>query len=168
MHVVGSMMFKDWVGVSSRVKTALRRRGRSEQEADDLVHEAFLRLELYQRERPVEKPEAFLMRTALNLSVDAHRSRATRGEEVLLDDVDIIDTAPGIEEVLLSRERLRRLSECLARLNHKTRAILLAHRVDGLSYQEIGRLHGLSISSVEKQVAKATLLITAGMEGWYP
>lgn len=162
------MLFKDWVSVSSRVKAALRRRGRSEEDADDLVHEAFLRLERYQREQPVEKPEAFLMRTALNLSVDAHRSRLTRGEEVLLEDVVIVDTAPGIEDVLLSRERFRRLSECLAKLNDKTRAIFLAHRVEGLSYQEIGRIHGLSVSGVEKQVAKATLLITAGMEGWYP
>lgn len=108
------------------------------------------------------------MRTALNLSIDAHRTLQSRGEQVLLEDVVIVDTAPGIEDVLLSRERLRRLSECVAQLNDKTRAIFLAHRVDGLSYQEIGRLHGLSISGVEKQVAKATLLITAGMEGWYP
>jgi RNA polymerase sigma factor (sigma-70 family) len=162
------MFFADWVSVSSRVKAALKRRGRSEQDADDLVHEAFLRLERYQREQHVEKPEAFLMRTALNLSVDAYRTLATRGEEVLLEDVVIVDTAPGIEDVLLSRERLRRLSECLSRLNDKTRAIFLAHRVEGLSYQEIGRLHGLSISGVEKQIAKAALLITAGMEGWYP
>jgi RNA polymerase sigma factor (sigma-70 family) len=161
-------MFADWLSVSSRVKAALRRRGRSEQDADDLVQEAFLRLERYQREQPIEKPEAFLMRTALNLSIDAHRTLQSRGEQVLLEDVVIVDTAPGIEDVLLSRERLRRLSECLAQLNDKTRAIFLAHRVDGLSYQEIGRLHGLSISGVEKQVAKATLLITAGMEGWYP
>jgi RNA polymerase sigma-70 factor (ECF subfamily) len=161
-------MFADWLSVSSRVKAALRRRGRSEQDADDLVQEAFLRLERYQREQPIEKPEAFLMRTALNLSIDAHRTLQSRGEQVLLEDVVIVDTAPGIEDVLLSRERLRRLSECVAQLNDKTRAIFLAHRVDGLSYQEIGRLHGLSISGVEKQVAKATLLITAGMEGWYP
>jgi len=161
-------MFKDWPSVSSRVMTALRRRGRSEHDAEDLVHEAFLRLERYQRRQPVEKPEAFLMTTALNLSTDGYRTRAARGEEVLLDEVVIVDTAPGIEDIALSRERLRRLSECLAKLNDKTRAIFLAHRVEGLSYQEIARLHGMSVSGVEKQIAKAALLITAGMEGWYP
>jgi RNA polymerase sigma factor (sigma-70 family) len=162
------MIFKDWLGVSSRVKAALRRRGRSEQDADDLVQEAFLRLVRYEREQPIEKPEAFLMKTALNLSIDAHRSRASHGEEVLLEDVVIVDTAPGTEDVMLSRERLRRLSECVARLHDKTRAIFLAHRLDGLSYKEIRRIHSMSISGVEKQVAKATLQITAWMEGWYP
>ena len=161
-------MINDWTSVFSRVKAALRRRGRSEQDAEDLVQEAFLRLASYEREQVVEKPEAFLMRTALNLSIDAYRSRASHGDEVLLDDVVLMDTAPGIEDVHLSRERLQRLSECVARMNDKTRSIFLAHRLDGLSYQEIGRLHGLSISGVEKHVAKAVLIITGWMEGWYP
>jgi RNA polymerase sigma factor (sigma-70 family) len=161
-------MIKDWTGVFSRVKAALRRRGRSEQDAEDLVQEAFVRLHCYELEQAIEKPEAFLMKTALNLSIDAHRTRASHGEEVMLDDVVIVDTAPGTEDVLLSRERLRRLSECVARMNDKTRTIFLAHRLDGMSYREIGKLHGLSISSVEKHVAKAVLLITGWMEGWYP
>jgi len=117
-------MIKDWPSVFSRVKAALRRRGRSEQDAEDLVQEAFLRLTCYERDRAVEKPEAFLMRTALNLSIDAHRTRTSRGEEVLLDDVVLVDTAPGTEDVLLARERLARLSECVAGMNDKTRTTL--------------------------------------------
>jgi RNA polymerase sigma-70 factor (ECF subfamily) len=54
----------------------------------------------------------------------------------------------------------------LGRLNEKTRDIFLAHRIDGLSYQEIARQHRLSISSVEKHIAKATLVMTSWMEGW--
>lgn len=127
-----------------------------------------MRLASYGRQHAVERPEAFLMKTALNLSIDGYRTRQSRGEEVVLEDDLIIDMAPGAEDIVLSRERLARLSDCVARLNYKTRAIFLAHRLDGLSYQEIGRLHGLSTSSVEKHVAKAALLITAWMEGWYP
>jgi len=159
-------MVTDWPSVFSRVKSALRRRGRSDHDADDLVQEAFVRLTCYERKQTVDKPEAFLMTTALNLSIDSHRSRERRGEEVLLEDVVIVDTAPRAEDILLSRERLNRLSECMKRLNDKTRTIFLAHRVDGLTYQEIARIHGLSISSVEKHVAKAALLITGWMEGW--
>ncbi len=159
-------MVKNWQGVFSRVRSALMRRGRTEHEADDLVQEAWIRLERYQRERPVHEPEAFLMQTALNLSVDAHRARRVRGEEVLLDDVVLVDTRPSAESVLLARERLERLSACLGRLNDKTRAIFLAHRVDGISYQQIAKLQGLSVSSVEKHIAKATMLVTSWMEGW--
>jgi RNA polymerase sigma-70 factor (ECF subfamily) len=159
-------VIKDWLPVFSRVRAALMRRGRSEQDAEDFVQEAWVRLACYEREQPVEQPEAFLMRAALNLSIDAHRSRVSRGEEVLVEDVVLIDATPAAEDVLLVRERMARLSVCLSRLNEKTREIFLSHRVDGLTYQEIARRHGLSTSTVEKHIAKATLQLTTWMEGW--
>jgi len=142
------------------------RRGRTVHDADDLVQEAWVRLACYEREQLVDKPEAFLMRTALNLSIDAHRARVTRGEEVLLDEVVLIDATPTSEAVVLARERVARLSDCLGRLNEKTRDIFLAHRVDCMSYQQIAQRHQLSVSTVEKHIAKATLQITIWMEGW--
>jgi RNA polymerase sigma factor (sigma-70 family) len=142
------------------------RRGRSAQDADDFVQEAWVRLACYERDQPVEQPEAFLMRTALNLSIDSHRARVNHGEEVVLEEVILFDPSPDTEAVVLARERMTRMSHCLLRLNEKTRSILLAHRVDGLSYQEIAQQHGLSISAVEKHIAKATLQLTTWMEGW--
>jgi RNA polymerase sigma-70 factor (ECF subfamily) len=120
----------------------------------------------YERDQVVEQPEAFLMRTALNLSIDAHRTRNGHGEEVDLEEVVLLDLSPGTEAVILARERMVRLGECLGRLSDKTRDILLAHRIDGLTYQEIAQQHGLSISTVEKHIAKATLQLTTWMEGW--
>jgi DNA-directed RNA polymerase specialized sigma24 family protein len=35
-----------------------------------------------------------------------------------------------------------------------------------MSYQEIARQHRLSVSAVEKHIARATLAITSWMEGW--
>lgn len=159
-------MVTDWQATLARVRSALMRRGRSVHDADDLVQEAWVRLACYEREQPVDKPEAFLMRAALNLSIDTHRARVTRGEEVLLDEVVLVDTSPGVEATLLGRERIARLSVCLRRLSEKTRVIFLSHRVDGLTYQEIAQRHELSISTVEKHVAKATLQVTSWMEGW--
>ncbi|RQO56235.1 RNA polymerase sigma factor [Paucibacter sp. KBW04] len=161
-------MSKNWPPVFSRVRAALMRRGRSTHDADDLVQEAWIRLARYELDQPVpvERPEAFLMRTALNLSIDAHRARVNHGEEVLVEEVVLLDTAPGIEAVVLARERMARMSVCLNRLNEKTRDIFLANRIDGLTYREIAERHGLSTSTVEKHIAKATLQVTGWMEGW--
>ena len=68
--------------------------------------------------------------------------------------------------MVLARERVARLGVCLGRLSEKTRYIFLAHRVDGMSYQQIAQRHQLSISTVEKHVAKATMQVTGWMEGW--
>lgn len=150
----------------SRVKGALMRRGRSKQDADDLVQEAWVRLACYEQRQAVEQPEAFLMKAALNLAVDAHRAQVSHGDQVVLDNVVLVDTSPSTEAIVLARERMARLSECLKRLSPKSREILLAYRLEGQTYQQIGQLHGLSVSTVEKHVAKATLQLTTWMEGW--
>ena len=159
-------MSLDWQAAFRRVRAALLRRGRSAHDADDLVQEAWVRMACYQRDQVVEQPEAFLMRTALNLSIDAHRARTVHGEEVDLEEVVLLDLSPGTEAVVLAKERMARLSECLGRLSDKTRDIFLAYRIDGLTYQQIAQRHGLSISTVEKHIAKATLQLTTWMEGW--
>jgi RNA polymerase sigma factor (sigma-70 family) len=156
----------NWKLTFSRVKAALRRRGRTEHEAEDLLQEAWLRMARHGHVQTVVNPEAFLMRAALNLSIDAHRARSSQGEEVALDDVLLVDAAPGAEAVLLGKERMERLAVCVGRLPERTREIFLAHRVDGRSYTDIGRELGISITAVEKHVAKATMLVTAWMEGW--
>jgi len=165
---MGIAMNVDWPSVFSRVKAALMRRGRSEQDADDFVQDAYVRMASYGQTHPVEQPEAFLMKTALNLSIDAHRLSVTRGEQVVLEDVVLLDGQPGVEDVLLSRERLARLSECISALDDQTREILLASRIEGLTYEEIGRRHGMSINTVHKLIAKALLLVAGKMQGWYP
>ncbi|HEV6966465.1 RNA polymerase sigma factor [Roseateles sp.] len=157
---------KHWREIFSRVRGALMRRGRSEQDVDDLVQEAWVRLAGYEQEQAVERPEAFLMRTALNLSIDAHRAQVTRGDEVLAEEIVLIDLAPTAETIVLARERLARLSVGLSRLSETTRSVFLAHRVDGLPYSEIARAHGISVSAVHKRIAKATLELTAWMEEW--
>lgn len=158
----------NWPELFSRAKSALMKRGSSEQDADDFVQEAFVRMTRLAREHSVENPEAYLMRTAINLSNAAHRSRVKRGEEVALEDAVIVDSSPGVEDALLNRERMERMSVCLARLDERTRDMVIAHRMHGMSYGEIARKYGLSVSTVHHHVSKALLQITGWMHGWYP
>lgn len=102
-------MVRNWQTIFSCVRAALMSRGRTHHGAEDLVQEAWVRLTCYEREHVVEKSEAFLMRTALNLSIDAHRTRMSHGEEVALDDVVVVD---------LSRGRVRGGLSALARRRH--------------------------------------------------
>lgn len=50
---------------------------------------------------------------------------------------------------------LRRLEAIMLKLKPRTRAIFIAHRIDGLSYAEIAERTGLSVKGVEKQMSKA-------------
>jgi len=156
----------DFKLILCHVRRTLVRRGRTVDEAEDLVQDAWVRMASHGGSEPVTNPEAFLMRTAINLSIDAHRAKRVRGEEVAIDDVPLADVAPGAEALLLGKERLARMMVCLERLPERTREIFMAHRLDGRSYTDIARELGISINAVEKHVTKATLMLTSWMEGW--
>jgi DNA-directed RNA polymerase specialized sigma24 family protein len=55
--------------------------------AEDVVHDAYLRVLERSSDTPIEQPRAFLYRTALNLVIDDHRRNALRQVESL----DVLD-----------------------------------------------------------------------------
>jgi RNA polymerase sigma factor (sigma-70 family) len=145
-----------------KLRKLLRSRGRSTDDTDDLIQEAFLRLQMYRREREVREPEAFLVRTTLNLAINQARQCASRGVHVPhdLETAPIIDPRPSPDEVVAAQERLQRLRAGLEALNPRTREVLLLHRIEGYSQGQIATLLGISVSAVEKHIAKATLFLT--------
>lgn len=62
---------------------------------------------------------------------------------------------PDMVAMLEARDLLNRIQNALMRLSPKTRDIFLAHRVDGLSYNEIAKRTGLSLKGVEWHMTKA-------------
>lgn len=146
----------------------VRRATRNRDDAEDLLHTAFVRLSEYGKSAEIRNPSAFLVRTAVNLAVDEQRHRHVRNE---LDDsadylIAISDDQPLQSEALAARERLKRVEAGLAMLSPRTREIFLMHRIDGLKYREIAERLGITVSAVEKQVAKASLFLAGWVEGW--
>jgi RNA polymerase sigma factor (sigma-70 family) len=148
-----------------KLRKLLRHRGRTKDEADDLIQEAFLRLQAYRRERQVREPEAFLVRTVQNLTIDARRQKLHRGPHVAVDTetLRLIDPTPEPDEVVAARQRLQQLKAGLATLPPRTREIILLNRIDGLSQQQIAERLRISVSAVEKHIAKAALFLSDWM-----
>lgn len=78
-----------------------------------------------------------------------------------LQDVDV----PGcdVERQLEARDELRRVEQAVRAMRPRTRAIFLAHRVDGMSYAEIARECGIGIKGVEKQMSRAIAILAREM-----
>lgn len=151
--------------IRRKLKARLQRRGETPDAADDLIQEAFLRFETYEAKSEVREPEGFLARTVVNLAIDANRRRRRSPIRALPDDdlSGFADSSPGPAEETQSANRLKRLSAGLETLPPKTQRILLAQRVDGRSYADIAREEGITVSAVEKHVAKGILLLTQWM-----
>ncbi len=143
-----------------KLRRLLKSRGRSPHDIDDLMQEAFLRLQMYCREQVVHHEEAFLVRTVLNLSAEQGR-RATRANVCTAgsDLPDVVDPGPNPEEILAGEQRLRRLELGLQRLTPRSREVFLLHRSEGLSYLQIAGQLDISVSMVEKHIARAAFFL---------
>lgn len=123
-----------------KVRAVVVRSGVAPQDADDVVHEAFVRLESYARKQEIRSREAFLVTAAVNLGRDQARRRARMPlDDAEFDILSLADAAPLPEEQLLSQERLRRIGSGMQRLDPQTRRILMAKRLDGLTAAQIAR-----------------------------
>ena len=151
--------------ITQRLRRTLRRKGQSSEQAEDIVQDAMLKFEIYRRERPVRDQEAFITRTAFNLAIDAgRRSRRSPISDGGEDLRGALDPAPDQIESLLARRNLERLKEGLGAMDPRTRGMLLAHRLDELTYAEIARREGLSETAIIKRVARGVLFLQQWMD----
>ncbi|WP_245620196.1 RNA polymerase sigma factor [Phenylobacterium immobile] len=150
-----------------KARNVVARRGVARDDIDDVVQEAFARLEAYERIHSVRSKEAFLVRAAVNISKDEARRR--RNAPFVFDAsqvTEIADGAPTPEEVLRGRERLRRAKAGVAQLDPVTRRCLLAQRLEGATYAELAKAEGISVAAAEKRVARALVFPTNWLDGW--
>jgi RNA polymerase sigma factor (sigma-70 family) len=132
-----------------------QRRVHSRNEAEDLTQEVFLRLVRRLDQNPIQNPEAFIFRTAVNLL----RDRSRRGKtfqshlaEMTLQQADVEELSP--ERVFDSRQSLTLVLEVLDQLDERTRDVFILHRLEGMRHAEIAALYGVSTSSIEKYIIK--------------
>lgn len=152
-----------WADMLARI----RKRTHSDQDAEDLLHSAWLRLFAYRAEHEVREPVAFMVQTAAHLAVDGHRrTQRSKPQPIEAFSTTLEDNSPLQDEVLEARERLRRVQAGLDRLPPRTRQVFVMHRVQGMKLREISASLGITQSAVEKHVAKAVLFLTEWTDGW--
>jgi RNA polymerase sigma factor (sigma-70 family) len=141
----------------------LRRKGRSQEDAEDLIQEAMLRLHVYGRYAPVANEEAFLRQAVHNLSIDQHRrDRPDLRREVPIEDFNarnpLIATESTPEDDLEAQQRLGHIRALLDAVSLRTREIYFANRA-GYSYAEIADHMGVSHITIKRHIARALLAI---------
>jgi len=128
--------------------------------AADLTQESCLRVLVAQRQgQVIRNPRALLYRTARNLVIDHFRRRAVRRHEAL-DGVPeaMHPPAPGHlqpEAVLASRETLQAYLMTIRALPNRCREAFVLHIFAELPHSRIAHHMGISLSMVEKHIARA-------------
>ena len=134
-------------------------------EAQDVAHDAYLRIYPQAGKPPAEKPEALLYTTARNLAFN--RLKRRRISPVVQNAASIETTAasaPGVAQQVMARQESIILEKAISELPQGCRSVLLLRKVELLSHQQIADRLGIAISTVEKQHARALRLLRASLE----
>jgi RNA polymerase sigma factor (sigma-70 family) len=141
----------------SALRPALSGRLGSRDEADDVLHDAFVRfLHSYSGKR-VANPLGLIARITMNIIRDNARSRKFRQQQSHGLDMAMCRprAEPDPEMVCLDRQSLGLLCAAVDALPPRCREVLLLHRIEGMAQSEVARLLGISRSAVEKHLARA-------------
>ena len=126
--------------------------------AEDVVQEAWLRLDKLAQSRPPEQPVAYLYRIVRNLAIDRYRRRQREQRQIEPDghalSLRVADDAGSPEAAAVARDELRLLAEALAELPERTRIALEMRRFGGCSLREIADHLDVSVTSVNRIIAK--------------
>ena len=141
----------------------LRRKGRSHEDAEDLIQEAMLRLHVYAQAAPIANTEAFLRHAVHNLSIDQYRrDRLDLRREVPIEDLNertpLIASEAAPEDTLEAQQRLENIQALLDTVSLRTREIYFAHRA-GYSYAEIAEQMDISHITIKRHIARALVAI---------
>ncbi len=133
-------------------------------EAQDVAHDAYLRVYPAAGRRPAEKPEALLFTTARRLALNRLKRRRIAPIVGATANADLAPAStPGVVQTVMARQELRALQAAIAGLPPGCRAVLLLRKVELLSHREIADRLGIAVSTVEKQHARALRLLRAAL-----
>jgi RNA polymerase sigma-70 factor (ECF subfamily) len=134
-------------------------------QAKDLAQEVFLKV--WQAAKSYEAKAKFttwIYQITVNLCFNELKSsrrkkwfqflRFGENQENTVEEV-LVDPSPSPEDLLLSREQSRRITEALQSLPDNQRMALVLKRYDDLSYQEIAKILNCSVSAVESLLVRA-------------
>jgi RNA polymerase sigma factor (sigma-70 family) len=124
----------------------------------DLVQEVFLRLLRINHHETIRSSEAYLFTIAFHVLHQHVMRRSAIPEAVDISTlIDQMESAPETDPMcqVETQQQLEELKVALRQLSPKAQAVLLLHRRDGYSLEEIADRLGFSRPNAAKYLAKA-------------
>jgi len=136
------------------------------QDRADLAQEIWIRV--YRNIKRLQEPGKFqgwLSRIATNLFYDELRKRKRVSEPLSLDaprllddgevDWDIASPSPSPDDDMTTREFYDQLRAAIADLPETFRTTIVLREIEGMAYEEIAELTGVSLGTVKSRIARA-------------
>jgi RNA polymerase sigma-70 factor (ECF subfamily) len=145
------------------------------QDRADLAQEVWIRV--YRNIKRLNEPVKFrgwLSRITTNLFYDELRKRKRVSSPISLDaprrvddgeiDWDIVSDYPGPDDHLTTREFYEHLKSAIADLPEAFRTTIILREIEGMAYEEIAEMTGVSLGTVKSRIARARAKLQAVLQ----
>lgn len=161
-----SALYREQIGP---LRAYLARILRSAVDAEDVAQDAFVRLWRSPLFESFNHPRAVLFKTGYRLALNRLRQRARNPVDRARGTCDELvgGIVASVEETVIAREHETAFSHALEQLSPRRRQVIELRTVHELSYKEISHTLGLSISTLEKHLARGKSECTAVLAEWW-
>lgn len=147
------------------------------QDRADLAQEVWIRV--YRNIKRLNEPVKFrgwLSRIATNLFYDELRKRKRVSYSISLDaprrvedgeiDWDIVSDYPSPDETLATREFYEYLKLAISDLPEAFRTTIVLREIEGMAYEEIAEMTGVSLGTVKSRIARARAKLQSVLQNY--
>tara|TARA_R110002072_G_scaffold66279_16_gene163403 strand:- start:917 stop:1495 length:579 start_codon:yes stop_codon:yes gene_type:complete len=129
---------------------------RSENEAEEVAQEAFLKLHSIENPEEIISHKAFLYRIAHNLAMKALRRRKIIKFDtgINMDEMEVESNEPPADQKVSSQQEYKLFCDAVATLPPKCRAAFTLRIIHKKSFKEVSQELSISVSTAEKHVLK--------------
>lgn len=139
--------------------------------AEDVVQEAWERIEAIERKRLIDEPLRYFYRVVRNLALDGHRVLKRQNQREMANGEAIAETipdeSPTQEARLIARQELQQVLAVLDELPERTRQAVMMHAYEGAKLREIAERLNISIGLTHRLVSDGKAHIAQRIE-WRP
>jgi RNA polymerase sigma-70 factor (ECF subfamily) len=154
----GDMLLRAFNGLRDELVSTLWFLLGSQEDAQDVAQEAFLRCWRHQETLPeIQNLRAWIFRVGLNAAKDLQRSAWRRRVKPLLgaDVMPIVDASSPPTPSLEERESIAQLRHALMHLRPEEKEVFLLRQNGELTYEQIAELHDRPVGTVKTQMRSA-------------
>lgn len=156
-----SQLLKVYLENKDSLRRFLRRYFNRIQDIEDVSQEAFLRSFVANSRTKISSPRAFLFQTAKNLALNELTKKANSATDTV-DDFSRIPMGDenhqfGPGEQYYAKQKLAAFTEAVSSLPPQCQKVFVYRKVEGLKVKEIAARLDISVSAVEKHIAKGLI-----------
>ena len=142
---------------------------KSKNDIEEVAQDVYLRLVRHPRLNELKPSFALLCKIASDIIKDRYRKQNVRKAKahIGLRGLKIVSPRLTPQQFLESKEGMMVIRCAIESLNKKSRQAIILHRFRSMTYKEIGKEMGYSISMVRKFIVQALQKITKEVDKYY-